>query len=201
MPRSAKRPKQKKGHIKVSQKPRSRQAGKAQGLQASSLSYEQGVSQFANYARLGLLADSNQIGRVKGGAKGRTTGFKPRVKDPNATLTEGPSELHTLEIEMPPALKTVRKVPQGERDVLCKLLAKHGTNHAAMARDGRLNQMQHTAAHLRRRIETMQAEDAEDAAAVAASLAQGKAAPPRRLRKKITKDPNPAFKRLSKHFN
>lgn len=203
MPRSAKRPKRKATRVTVSAKPKSRAAGAAPGFQSSSLEWEKGGSQFANYARLGLLADANQIGRVKGGAKGRTTGFKPRVKDPNATLSgpDGPAEPHQLEIEMPPALKTVRKVPEGERSVLGRLVAVHADDFAAMARDGRLNQMQHTASHLRKRVAKMREEDAEDGAVAAAALASGKAAPPPRLRKKITKDPNPAFRNDSRHFN
>mgnify|MGYP001974692772 CR=1 FL=1 len=54
-------------------------------------------------------------------------------------------------MKMAAALKTVRRVPDGERAVLRKLLARHADDFDAMARDGRLNQYQHTAAHLRRR--------------------------------------------------
>ena len=51
--------------------------------------------------------------------------------------------------------------------VLRQLVAKHGGDHTAMARDMRLNTHQHTAAHLRKRIGKMVEEDAaeEDAAA------------------------------------
>ena len=47
---------------------------------------------------------------------------------------------------MPPALKTIRKLPEGERTVLRKLIARHGDDFAAMARDAKLNALQHTEA-------------------------------------------------------
>ena len=182
-------------------KPRTRDVKNlgARSFQNSSLEYEAGASQFSNFARLGLLADANQIGREKG----RITGFNPRVKDPVAVLSgpDGPSEPHPLEVEMAPALKTVRKVPAGERAVLAKLLAAHGDDYAAMARDGRRNALQHTAAHLRRRIEKMREEDAEDLEVNQEHIAKGMPPPPPRLRRKLTKDPNPAFKKRSKNFN
>ncbi len=187
-------------------KPRKREAGKNQGLQASELEYKQGETQFANYARLGLLADANQIGAVRGGKGGRTTGFKPRVKDPQAVAAAaaadaGGSAPHHREIEMPPALKTIRKLPEGERTVLRKLIARHGDDFAAMARDAKLNALQHTAAHLRRRVAKMREEDEEDAADAADAVARGEAPPPPRLRHKKTKHPNKAFAKGSKHFN
>ena len=46
----------------------------------------------------------------------------------------------------------------------------------------------------------MHEEDAEDAEEAAAAVAQGQEAPPPRLRKKITKDPNPAFRKGSRNF-
>ena len=186
---------------KVSVKPKSRKAPNCQRFQHSSLDYDDEASQFANYQRLGLLADPNQIQAVHD----RITGFKPRVKVPGAaeaaaSSVEPSSEPHPLELEMPEALKTVRKVPLGERQVLLKLVAKHGDDYAAMARDMKLNAMQHTAAHLRRRIAKMGSEDAEEAEEAAAMVAQGKEAPPPRLRRKLTKHPNSAFHKSSMNF-
>ena len=199
MPRSQTSNRRRSTIAKVSQKPKSRKAPACQRFQHSSLDYEDDDTQFANYKRLGLLADANQIG----GVFDRVTGFKPRVKVPGAAeILSAPSSSapHPLEIEMPEALKTIRKVPLGERQVLLKLLEKHGDDYQAMARDMRLNQMQHTAPHLRRRVAKMHEEDAEDAEDAAAAVAQGQEAPPPRLRKKITKDPNPAFKKGSRNF-
>ena len=79
MPRSRSRPKQKKTRVKVRAKPVTKKARIASDAAAffdrSSLTYDTSESQFANYARLGLLADANQIG-----AKRDTIlGFKPLV--------------------------------------------------------------------------------------------------------------------------
>ena len=175
-----------------------------QRFQHSALDYDDKKSQFSNYARLGLLADANQIGA----ASVSITGFKPRVKVPDAGPSEaagaaGPSGAapHPLELEVGEALKVVRAVPPGERTVLCKLLAKYGDDgYARMARDMKLNAMQHTAAHLRGRIAKMRAEDEEDAAAAADAAAKDEPPPQPRHERKITKHPNVAFKKRSMHF-
>jgi nucleolar protein 16 len=182
---------------KVSVRPKNRTVPKPKVFQHSALEYDHKATQYDNYAQLGLLYDANQIGVVRD----KITGFKPRVKVPESKVPTGSDAPHQLEIEMPEGLKTVRKVPEGERSVLLKLMAKHGDDYAAMARDMRLNQYQHTAAHLKRRIAKMHEEDAEDAATAAEAAEAGRAEPPPRLRKKITKDPNPAFKKSSRHFN
>ena len=188
----------------MSVKPKGLQCPKSKQFQGSSLEYDEKSTQFANYSRLGLLADANQIGAVKQTTtvRNRITGFKPRVKVPTTTVVPEVSstEAHPLEMEMGEALKTVRKVPPGERTVLLKLRARHGDDFAAMARDMRLNAYQHTAAHLRHRIEKMQEDDAQDAADAAAALEAGQAVPLPRDRRKITKDPNNAFKRRSRNF-
>ena len=210
MPRSRSRPKQKKTRVKVRAKPVTKKARIASDAAAffdrSSLTYDTSESQFANYARLGLLADANQIG-----AKRDTIlGFKPRVKGlPRRGAAAGPSGVattgaapHPLEAEVPPALKTVRRVPDGERAVLRKLLARHADDFDAMARDGRLNQYQHTAAHLRRRVAKLALDDADAAAAAAdAGRAPPTADEPRATGlRKLTRDPNPAFRKRSMHF-
>lgn len=204
MVRSRARPKQ-KNRVKV--KVKAKRASKAQPsfFASSSLSYDRTKSQFSNYKAMGLQADANQIGAERKVIRG----FKPRVKvpvlarDAQAAMTESASaeQVHPLELEVGEALKTYKSVPQGERDVLNKLIAAHDDDYAAMSRDMRLNQYQHTASHLRRRIAKMQTEDQEDAEAASAAVAAGAPAPAPRLRKKITKNPNPAFKRHSKNFS
>jgi hypothetical protein len=186
---------------KVSRKPKKPKTA-SERFQASALEYDGSASQFSNFQRLGLLADANQIGRKT--EKGRVTGFNPRVKGPMAEPASS-SELHPLELEVPPALKTVKLVPLGERQVLTKLLERHGDDVAAMARDMRLNTLQHTAAHLRRRLAKMRAEDAEDASISMAAATEGVPPPPpgalpARLCKKRTRDPNPAFGKKSRNF-
>ena len=145
-------------------------------------------SQFANYQSLGLLADANQIGANSASFRG----FKPRVKGPSAAAADR-SEPHPLELEVPEGKKTIRKVPLGERQVLLALVARHGDDCAAMARDIRLNTFQHTATHLRRRIEKMREEDEEETV--------GTGEVPQRLLAKRTRDPNNAFKKRSRNFN
>ncbi len=86
MPRSRSRPKQKKTRVKVRAKPVTKKARIASDAAAffdrSSLTYDTSESQFANYARLGLLADANQIG-----AKRATIlGFKPRIVPRSAPI-------------------------------------------------------------------------------------------------------------------
>ena len=70
-------------------KPRKREAGKNQGLQASELEYKQGETQFANYARLGLLADANQIGAVRGGGGGDAGLIGTGGCDPGGAVFQG----------------------------------------------------------------------------------------------------------------
>ena len=195
MPRSRTTNRRRSTISKVSRKPKSRKVPKTSRFQNSSLEYDEKATQFSNYQRLGLLYDANQLGAVKD----RITGFKPRVK--GAVAEAAPSNVkHQLEIEMPEELKTYRAVPAGERSVLLKLLAKHGEDYSAMARDMRINTLQHTAAHLRHRIAKMREEDAEDTAAAEEAAAANEPPPEPRLRRKLTRDPNPAFKKRSKHF-
>ena len=89
MPRSRTSNRRKSSLGKVSMKPKSRAVPKTSRLQNSSLEYDEKASQFANYQRLGLLYDSNQIGAVRD----RVTGFKPRVKGPvaQASSSEQPA--------------------------------------------------------------------------------------------------------------
>ena len=208
MPRSRSRPKQKKTRVKVRAKPVTKKARIASDAAAffdrSSLTYDTSESQFANYARLGLLADANQIG-----AKRDTIlGFKPRVKGlPRRGAAAGPSGVattgaapHPLEAEVPPALKTVRRVPDGERAVAQAARAPR----RRLRRDGARrppNQYQHTAAHLRRRVAKLALDDA-DAAAAAADAGRAPAADEPRATglRKLTRDPNPAFRKRSMHF-
>ena len=195
MPRSRSANRRSSSIKKVSIKPKLNNP-KCSRFQHSALDYDDDKTQFSNYARLGLMADANQIGAIRN----QITGFKPRVKVPDITgvdtsigaVAQREGGKHPLELEVPEALKTVRKVPDGERTVLLKLMAKHGDDYAAMARDMRLNSLQHTAAHLRRRIHKMKEEDEED---------EGEAAQPPAQKRKLTRDPNPAFKKRAMNFN
>mmetsp|Transcript_22869 Transcript_22869/g.58157 ORF Transcript_22869/g.58157 Transcript_22869/m.58157 type:complete len:213 (-) Transcript_22869:412-1050(-) len=211
MPRSQKSNRRRSTITSVKQKQKGigkkvgERVARSQRFQASELDYDQKQTQFANYARLGLAADANQIGAVKESI----TGFKPRVKVPKASAKQleaaaaaaaAANGAHPLELEVPEGLKTIRQVPDGERQVLLKLQAVHGTDYAAMARNMRLNPMQHTAAWLRKRIAKLQSEDDDEAAAVQEAVAKGAAAPPPRHRKKMTKHPNDAFHKRSKNF-
>ena len=196
MPRSKGTNRRKSTLHKVSVKPRSKKVPPTSALQHSSLDYDEKATQFANYQRLGLLADANQIGAVHD----KVTGFKPRVKGPMAAARPSDAQ-HTLEDEMPEALLTIRRVPPGEVKVLRKLIERHGEDYAAMARDGRVNTLQHTGAHLRNRIGKLHKDDEEDQEAVAAAAARGEAAPEPRGKRKMTRDPNPAFtKKRAMHF-
>ena len=197
MPRSRSSNRRKSSLSKVSQKPKSRAVPATSRFQYSSLNYDEKATQFANYKRLGLLYDANQLGAVKD----RVTGFKPRVKGDFAEVKHDSSQLHTLEVEMPEALITVRRVPPGEAKVLSALIAKHGDDYAAMSRDMRINTLQHSEGHLRRRVEKMKLDDADAAAAVAAAEAEGSKAPAPRGKRKLTRDPNPAFKKRSMNFS
>ena len=191
MPRSQTSNRRRSTIKKVKMKPKKQQCPKSQRFQHSALDYDEKASQFTNYARLGLMADANAIGAVKD----RITGFKPRVKVPDVAVAAAPlaaDGAHPLELEVPDKLKVNRKVPLGERQVLLKLQARHGADYAAMARDMRLNALQHTAAHLRRRFEKMREDDVED------EVAEG--AVPHRLEPKMTKHPNPAFRKKSTNF-
>jgi hypothetical protein len=196
MPRSRTSNRRKASLGKVSVKPKSRTVPKTSRFQNSSLEYDEKKSQFANYKRLDLLADSNQIGAVRD----RVTGFKPRVKGPSAQPT-GSSQPHVLEMEMPEALKTVRRVPPGERKVLLKLIARHGDDHTAMARDAKLNTLQHTAAHLRHRIGKLREDDAEAEEEAVTAAAADLQPPEPRGKRKLTRDPNPAFKKRAMNFS
>jgi hypothetical protein len=208
MPRSQKSNRRRSTIVKVKNKPKGigkavgKRVGRSQRFQGSALDYNEKESQFANYARLGLMADANQIGAVKE----TITGFKPIKHVPAATggaaaaVGSTAGGVHQLELEVPEGLVTIRPVPAGERIVLLKLMAKHGTDYAAMARDTRLNALQHTAAHLRKRIAKLTGEDAEDGVESTSAAAEP-AVPAPRHRPKVTKQPNNAFHKRSMHFN
>lgn len=55
-----------------------------------------------------------------------------------------------------PVEKKPRTQSEQEQEWLQRLVAKHGDDYAAMARDLKLNPMQQTAADLKRRIKKMQ---------------------------------------------
>lgn len=184
-----------------------KQVDPSQRFQASSLEYDEKSTQFSNYARLGLMADANQLGA----ARETITGFNPRVKLPRAMVAAAaeasaaaaaahPAGVHPLEAEVPEGLKVIRQVPEGEAKVLLKLEAVHGTDYAAMARDLRLNAMQHTAAWLKKRLAKFHEEEEEEQKVLAAAAEAGKAAPVKRHSHKATKHPNQAFAKRSKHF-
>ena len=197
MPRSRARPKKHSKATRVKQKPRGKTVQVARAFtNSSALGYDSHKTQFENYKELQLLADSNQIGAVRDTIQG----FKPRVKCPQIP-SSGPDSTHPLELEVPEAAKTVRYVPAGERQALAALIERHGEDYAAMARDTRLNSHQHTASHLRRRIARMQADDVHDWAVGEVAQRSGNTPPLPRQRRKPTKNPNPAFKKRSRHFN
>lgn len=186
---------------KVSVKPKNKKkTPRSERFQNSSLEYDSKATQFANYQRLGLMADANQIGAKHDTV--RVTGFNPRVKGARSSSADLADDQapHPLELECPEGLKVIRKVPLGERNVLLKLIAAHGDDHGAMARDMRLNQLQHTAAHLRKRIAKMREEEEEDRAAAQEAATAGAPAPPDRFARKRTRDPNNAFAKRSRHF-
>lgn len=56
-----------------------------------------------------------------------------------------------------PAPKKVRHLSEREAEWLGKLVAKHGEDTRAMARDARLNPMQQTAADIARRLKKLNA--------------------------------------------
>ena len=84
---------------------------------------------------------------------------------PNLALPTHPSPclltqpLAEIEALGPPEVPTPRHQSDGEQQFLTKLIAKHGTDYAAMARDIKLNRYQQTAAELRRRIARLNASD------------------------------------------
>ena len=196
MPRSRSRPKKNPHRLRNRTKPKSQKIAKPSVFDNSVLSYDPKSSQYENYKRLGLLADVNQIGAVRD----TITGFKPRKQGPCAEPAPEGFE-HPLKAEVPEGKKEIRQVPEGEQKVLRALMAKHGEDHAAMARDMKINTYQQTAAHLRRRIAKMLQEDAQEEAEQEAAVAKGGDAPLPRIQKKLTKLPNRAFSKKSMNFN
>jgi len=202
MPRSRARPKRNAKATRVRVKPKSKTVNKLSGFGADSKvlsEYDVSRSHYANFKELGLLADANQIGAVHDSIRG----FKPRLKGPSASSGAADAEHthHPLEDEVPEAELTYRQIPEGEFKVLTALMARHGDNYAAMARDMRLNPFQHTASHLRHRCAKMEAEPEVDAELAREAKAYGVKPPSERRLRKITRDPNPQFKKRSKQFN
>lgn len=77
------------------------------------------------------------------------------IEGDDATAEEGerPAVIRALEEEASrPVEKTVRHQSERELEWLRGLVARHGTDVAAMARDRKLNPMQQTAADLRKRL-------------------------------------------------
>ena len=200
MPRSITSPKKNPHRVKQkAAKPKHQKVARPNVFDHSVLDYDPSETQFSNYKKLGLLADANTIGA----ARSTITGFKPRnLGQPCADPTpEG--FVHPLEGEVCEKRYVHRMVPEGEQKVLRALLAKHGEfGFSAMARDMKINTLQHTEAHLRRRIAKMKAEDAAEAAAAAEAVAQGRPVPMARnaIPRKIKKRPNRAFSKKSTHF-
>lgn len=182
-------------------KPRASKVSKPSGFLANSkvLKYDVARSHYQNFEKFGLLADANQIGAVRDSIRG----FKPRLKGPSASsgAADPATTHHPLEDEVPEAAITYRQIPEGEHKVLTALMASHGEDYGAMARDMRLNQYQHTAAHLRHRIAKMRTEQEMDAEEAVEAEREGAKPPQKRRVKKVTYDPNPLFKKRSKHFN
>lgn len=202
MPRSRARPKRNAKTAKVRVKPKSKKVNNLSSFLADSKvlsEYDVTKSHYENYKKLGLLADANQIGAVRDSIRG----FKPRLKGPTASSSSADAVVtrHPLEDEVPEAEITYRQVPEGEQKVLTALIARYGDDYAAMARDMRLNPYQHTAAHLRHRVAKMRTENIEDAERASEAAAAGAPAPAARHRRKLTHDPNPAFKKRSKQFH
>jgi nucleolar protein 16 len=201
MPRSRARPKRNAKATKVRVKPRASKVSKPSGFLANSkvLKYDVARSHYQNFEKFGLLADANQIGAVRDSIRG----FKPRLKGPSASsgAADPATTHHPLEDEVPEAAITYRQIPEGEHKVLTALMASHGEDYGAMARDMRLNQYQHTAAHLRHRIAKMRTEQEMDAEEAVEAEREGAKPPQKRRVKKVTYDPNPLFKKRSKHFN
>ena len=200
MPRSITRPKKSPHRVKQKvAKPKSQKIAQPNAFDHSVLNYDPSATQFSNFKKLGLLADVNTIGA----ARSTITGFKPRnLGQPCADPTPEGFE-HPLEGEVCEKRYVHRMVPEGEQKVLRALLAKHGDfGLTAMARDMKVNTLQHTEAHLRRRIAKMQAEDAAEAAAEAEAVAQSRPAPMARnaIPKKVKRNPNRAFSKKSTHF-
>ena len=119
MPRSRARPKRAKSRPKV----RQRSKGKKTVLpsensgaitNSSHLSkYDVSKSQYENYKDLGLLADANQIGAVRGSIRG----FKPRLKGPTAEPT-GERALAPVPPLSVPAPSALQSAPRN-RSSLC----------------------------------------------------------------------------------
>ena len=200
MPRSITRPKKSPHRVKQKvAKPKSQKIPQPNVFDHSALAYDPTETQFSNYKKLGLMANANVIGA----ARDTITGFKPRnLGQPCAEPAPEGFE-HPLAAEVPEKRMVHRMVPEGEQKVLRTLLAKHGDfGLSAMARDMKVNTLQHTEAHLRRRIAKMQQEDAKEAAAVAEAEAQSRPAPMARnaIPKKIKKNPNRAFSKKSNNF-
>eukprot|EP00965_Chrysotila_dentata_P233287 6199506-Pleurochrysis_carterae.AAC.1 len=196
MPRSRARPHRSKTIVKVKVKARKPKLSAPQFFEKSALSYDAKASQFKNYKNMALMVDANQIGAERD----KIRGFKPRVKVPVAASTDE-SCVHPLDLEVPEAIPTVRQVPHGEAAVLSALIAKHGDDYTAMARDMRLNKYQHTAAHLRHRIEKLNKQKEKDETAAKEAEAAGAPAPaPRYAITRRRKNPNRAFQKRSTHF-
>ena len=105
MPRSRSRPKKHSKSNRVSVKRNHKKIPRPSAFDRSKLDYDPKETQFANYQKLGLLYDANQIGAERKQIKG----FKPRVKGPSAEPA-APGDVHQLELEVPEGLKTVKKV-------------------------------------------------------------------------------------------
>lgn len=100
-----------------------------------------------------VALDSDSEGEGEGAGEGEEWGGIAEAEAQAGGSTEVVRSL--IEESHNPAPKKPRHQSEGEREWLERLVAKHGDDTRAMARDGRLNPMQQTAADLAKRIKLL----------------------------------------------
>ena len=195
--------------MKVRAKPVTKKARIASDAAAffdrSSLTYDTSESQFANYARLGLLADANQIG-----AKRDTIlGFKPRVKGLPRRGAAGAERRRDDEARRRTRSRP-RCRPRSRRCGACPTASAPCCASCSRATPTTSTRWRATAASTststRRRTCAAASKLALDDADAAAAAADAGRAPPAADEpratglRKLTRDPNPAFSNRSMHF-
>eukprot|EP00123_Amoebidium_parasiticum_P009902 comp19772_c0_seq1/m.23678 comp19772_c0_seq1/g.23678 ORF comp19772_c0_seq1/g.23678 comp19772_c0_seq1/m.23678 type:complete len:179 (-) comp19772_c0_seq1:383-919(-) len=117
-----------------------------------------------NYEKLGLVADPNK-GAAKKPKPLSQSAEPPQPVDIDAPVVVETREPTPLVKELEEVAKQEYKkpqyIPEGEAELVRKLIKKHGTDYKAMSRDIKLNTYQHTAKQLKKKCENFLAALAE----------------------------------------
>ena len=120
---------------------------------AEDTTWQEDTTHVSNYSVVGIVSDPNAVGKTGRNAKaplGGSSADEPEDTSVAATATVGGDEVRGLLGQVrSTGLAPPKRLTTKQRRIVGALVAKHGHDLNAMARDRKLNAMQHTIAQLR----------------------------------------------------